>query len=174
MLPRNVSGEKSILFRVQRPIPGAGQVQVSLRSVFRPTDHTDVRRAQRTAGTSMVEILIAVAFLGVCAVSILEAVFSANGQASYAARRNLVLIELKNEIESARGLAANGALTEGNTADARALPGIPEKVTVQRSVALQSGSRTLFDVVCRAEWKDETSDEQRDENLTLATVVFQP
>lgn len=122
----------------------------------------------------MVEILIAVAFLAVCAVSILDAVFSANGQASYAARRNLVLVELKNEVESARGLAANGVLTERNGSEDRELPGIPGKVTVQTVVRLQTGSLTLFDVTCQAQWQDETSSGARTESTKLSTVVWQP
>ena len=122
----------------------------------------------------MVEILIAVAFLGVCAVSILDAVFSANGQASYAARRNLVVNVLKNEIEATRGLAANGTLVERSSSRNVSVAGYPSTVAINLTVSLQSGSTTLYDVGVRAEWQDETSVETRTESVTLKTVVRQP
>jgi len=128
-----------------------------------------VRR--RNHGTGLIELLIAVTFLAICAVVILDAMMTANRQSAFALRRTRVLDALQDAIEVIRGTATKDTLTEGVTETKLDLPGFTESVAVTSKIDRRSDSRVLYDVVVTANWNDPSTG-KRGEVMSLATVVM--
>lgn len=125
------------------------------------------------AGVTLMEILIAVTFLAICAVAILDVVMVADTQGSYALRRTQVLSTLQNQIETARGKAAAGTLTGGTTTSLLTIPGIPSTVTVTTTITLRSTSRTLWDVSTSATWMEQAKSRTWTDTATLVSLIKQ-
>jgi Tfp pilus assembly protein PilV len=120
-----------------------------------------------------VEILVAVVFLAVCASAIVDGVWTANLQSSYALRRARVISLLQDQIETARGLASSDNLVNGSLTTPYTLPGFVGQVSVTSTSTLESTSHDLYDVTTTATWTEETSAGTRTDTATLSTTVFQ-
>lgn len=128
-------------------------------------------RARKTRGTSLVEILIAVVFLAVCASAILDAVWTGNLQASYAMRRTRVMGLLQDQLESLRGYAASGSLATATASASTTPPGFVGPVSISGTIHLETNSLTLYDVTVTATWTEEGSFGTRTDTASLSTVI---
>ncbi len=117
------------------------------------------------------EILIAVAFLAICASAIVEGVWTSNLQATYALRRAKIMSALQDQLEGVRALASAGSLSNysGTTTPTIASAGT---VTITTTVTLESGSLTLWDVTASATWTESTASGTRTDSASLSTVVI--
>src|SRR4051812_39263712 len=106
--------------------------------IFRTMAVRDVR-----GGMTLVEILIAVTFLAICAAAILETVLTADTQGAYALRRALVLSSLQDQIEAARGRAAGGSLTGGSNTVDMTVAGLSGPVSITTITTQRANSRSL-------------------------------
>jgi Tfp pilus assembly protein PilV len=122
---------------------------------------------------TLMEILIAVAFLAICAAAILDVVLVADTQGSYALRRTQVLTALQNEIEQSRGRAMAGTLTDGTTTTLMTLPGISGTVTVTTTTTLRSTSRTLWDISTSASWTEQAKSRTWNDTASLVSLIKQ-
>jgi hypothetical protein len=112
-----------------------------------------------------------VSFLAICSYAILDTVMRANMQASYAARRALVMATLQDCIENVRGNAAGSSITAGTTTTPTTLPGFPSSVSVVTTITLRTNSLTLYDVSATATWTEQSSSGNRSDTATLASTV---
>jgi Tfp pilus assembly protein PilV len=126
---------------------------------------------RRLHGATLLEILIAVTFLAICSTAILQTVLTADTQASYAMRRSQILAALQSKIETVRGMAESGSLTEATTTETLNLQGIANPVTLVTVLALRTNSISLWDLTVTATWADGTSLGSRSDSASLTTVV---
>ena len=126
---------------------------------------------QRRAGTTLIEILIAVSFLAFCAAVILDTVVTANIQAGFALRRATVLALLQDKIETCRGTATTTPLTIGAINGNITPTGFVGQVTISQTITRPATTRTLYNVVVTATWTEETSLGTRTDTASLTSVV---
>jgi type II secretory pathway pseudopilin PulG len=155
--------------------------------------HTVRAYRRRQSGTTLAELLVAIAFAGVATASILATTVHATRTARLAEERGIALSLAQESIENARKEARSLSLTEGSqdmvytkdgevylvTAyDVNLVPsppvtntGIDGDVIVNREVALEPGTTDLFRVTVQATWPSRYSGSSGRTSLTLETYV---
>ena len=126
-----------------------------------------------TRGTTLVELLVASVFLGLCASAMLTAIASAQSKADVARLRSIALGLAQDEIANARSAAANGTLTIGTTATTRIDTGI-RSVTITRTVAAVVGFTDLYSVSATVTFNRDVKGNTAAETVTISTMVRQP
>ena len=104
------------------------------------------------AGTTLVELLICVIFLGLCAAAMLNAVGAASRQASVAEEKLLALATAKNQIAQQQAAARDGTLAVGTSTTNPTDTGIRFPVTVTTTVSAVGGYTDLYQVLTRVSW----------------------
>lgn len=125
-------------------------------------------------GTTLAELLVAIAFIGVCAGAILACVTSSSTRSTHAKRRAIVLAQLQSEIEQVRSTAKSSSLTTGTVNTTPAMSGFTGTANMSRSITLVSGYTNLYRVLVQMNWTEQTSSGQRSETLLLETNVRAP
>lgn len=126
---------------------------------------------RRVSGATLIEILIAVTFLAICAAVILQTVTASSGNSSYAFRRQQVLSALQSRIETVRGTSNSSSITAGTSSTNVAVPGIAEPVTLVTTIASRETSLTLWDVTVTGTWPEQRGSRVWNDSATLRTVV---
>jgi len=124
-------------------------------------------------GTTMIEIMVTVAFLAVCAAAIADGVGYSHTQAAYAYRRSVIVSRLQDEIEKARGLAAQATLVAGTSNSTATVTGVEGAVSIKRVTSLHQNSTSLFDVAASATWSDPSFGGVRADTASLTTIIRQ-
>lgn len=114
------------------------------------------RRARKLAGTTLVELLICVIFLGLCAAAMLNAVSAAGRQASIAEEKLLALAVAKNELANAQAAAKTGTIVVGTTTTNPTDTGIKYPVSVKTVISAVSGYSDLYQVSSQVTWTADT------------------
>lgn len=113
----------------------------------------------KARGTTLVELLVCVVFLGLCSAAMLGAIGTASRSSSVAEEKLIALTLAKNELDQARAAAAKGTLTVSNVTTNPTGTGIKYPVTVQTIATTVGGVNDLYYVRTRVSWASDTGNE---------------
>lgn len=121
----------------------------------------------------MVELMLAVLLLSICASAIIQAVSQTGKRANMAGQKALILVEAQNWIENCRAKGKLRTLVAGTSSVQIAVTGVPFPVTRTTSISLVSGYTDLFKVSVTMSWNANTTADQSG-SLTLESKVISP
>jgi Tfp pilus assembly protein PilV len=134
-----------------------------------------VRRANlRLDGTTLVELLVAVVFIGICVGSIVNCVTNAAARSVYGRRRILMFSVVRSEIERAKASAKSAALTPGTTFFSVSMAGFTGSGTETKTIALISGYTNLYKVNISITWTEKALGINRSDLMTMETWTRAP
>lgn len=105
----------------------------------------------------MVECLVAITLLAICAVPVTSAISSAQVQSTEAKERLVVLQEVHSEIEASRGMARRGLLAVSLMEKELDLPLISTPLKIDIKTTLVPGYLTLYQVKVTGTWSRSVS-----------------
>lgn len=121
-------------------------------------------------GTTLVELLVAAVFVGLCSAAMLGAIGTSSRATSIAEEKLIALTFAKNELDLARAAANKGTITVGVRNETPSNTGIKYPVTVRTEVTAVAGVADLFLVRTRVRWESDTGVEHSG-SVTLETYV---
>jgi len=123
-------------------------------------------------GTTLVELMVSVGFLGVGAAALLTCVNASLAQEGYARRRALILAAAENVLDGTRSSASAGSVPTGVTTQALTVAGLQTTVTITETITLQSGYPDLYLVDVAATWNENPGvGTTRGDSLVLDTFI---
>lgn len=123
----------------------------------------------------MVELLVAVVFIGICVSSIVNCVQTSNKRDVYARRRILMLAQARASIEASRATARTTALTTGVTVANPVTAGFTGTASLIKTTSLISGYANLYKVNVQISWSEPAAQgDNRSDSLTLETWMRAP
>ena len=128
----------------------------------------------RLGGTTLVELLVAVVFIGICVSSIVSCVTNAAARSVYARRRILVLGQARTQIEQCRSTAKTSALTPGTTVLPMAITGFTGTPTMTKTITLISGYTNLYKVNISISWTEKSLGANRTDTVVMETWMRAP
>lgn len=162
---------KSFLWKpVQSPVFKYGAFRIRLICA---DDSCVGVRARKRAGTTLVELLVCVIFLGLCSAAMLNAIAAAGKQASIAEEKLLALAVAKNELAAAQAAARQGSIVEGSTESHPTDTGIKYPVVVLTTISLVSGHTDLYKVNSLVSWTSDVGQEHSGKVQLETYVVTQ-
>ncbi len=137
----------------------------------READNKNVTiRMRRRAGTTLVELMVCMVFLGLCSAAMLNAIGAASRQASIAEEKLLALSTAKNELAKAQADARANSISVGSTTTYPTDTGIKYPVSVQTTISAVGGYVDLYLVTTRVTWTS-TSGPEHSGKVDLQTYV---
>lgn len=133
-------------------------------------DCADKLRTMRRRATTLVELMIALLVLSVCAGALLAGIGQAGSRAGIASEKVIILTAVKNQMDIARQAGRNGNLTAGTNSGAQSLTGLPYPVNFTRTASAVAGEPGLFAVRVVATWAG--ADNKRTGTMQLDTLVY--
>ncbi len=130
--------------------------------------------SRRFAGTTLIELVLAAAFLGIAAGIILQCVSSATASMDYAQRRLAALDLARDQLDATRSNGRTAALTAGTTTAQWTIPSLTTQVTVTTTIALVAGYTNLYSVQVSSSWTESQSGTPQTQTLTLSSNVEAP
>lgn len=127
-----------------------------------------VRNLRRA--TTLVELLVCVVFIGLCASAMLGAIGTSSRSSSVAEEKLIGLTLAKNQLDQARADARAGTLSTGTTTTNPTGTGIKYPVTVQRVISAVGGTADLFLVRATVSWVSDIG-AQHSGQVALETYV---
>jgi type II secretory pathway pseudopilin PulG len=129
----------------------------------------------RLDGTTLVELLVAVVFIGICVSSIVSCVTNAAARAVYARRRILMLGQARSAIESSRSTARTTALTTGAPIFILSgIAGFTGTATMTKTTTLVSGYTNLYKVNVTINWTEKALGINRPDSIVMETWMRAP
>ena len=128
-----------------------------MAGVGMPIIHRVGLRTRLVRGTSLVESLVAVLIIAVCATPILTAVSSSQERLTEAQQRLIVLQEVQSELDNQRSKARTGLMVVQALVRELNLPTLSDPIEMETSVTLVSGYIDLFQVRITATWASGSS-----------------
>lgn len=122
-------------------------------------------------GTTLVELLVCVVFIGLCSAAMLGAMGSASRSSSIAETKLLALTLAKNELDKARAAGGAGTISVGTSTTTPTGTGIKYPVTVQRQITSVAGVPDLYFVRARVTWTSSVGSEHSGQ-VTVETYVM--
>jgi Tfp pilus assembly protein PilV len=134
-----------------------------------------MRARHRIRALSLIEVLLAVVFLGICASSILTCVTATTQKMREVEQRAVVLAHCQALVESLSSSSRRAVPSPLNSTTGITLNGIPDAVTVTRKVQPVVGTSDLFLVEVIATWNRPTfAKTMPAQTLRLTTYVRSP
>lgn len=124
-------------------------------------------------GTTLVEVMVALVFLGICASTLLAAVNRSQITASVAQDRLAAFSLAQAQIQAIRATARTAALSPGITASSATVPTISTQVAVTKTITAVPGYSDLFKVQIQATWGD-SSNPTRAGRAVVSTIMRAP
>jgi type II secretory pathway pseudopilin PulG len=124
----------------------------------------------RRRATTLVELMIALLVLSVCAGALLAGVGQAGSRAGLASDKVLILNAVKNQMDIARQAGRNGNLVTTTFNSNVPVPGLPYLVNFSRTATPVMGEPNLFAVRVVATWAG--VDNKRTGTMQLDTLVY--
>jgi Tfp pilus assembly protein PilV len=128
----------------------------------------------RLGGTTLVELLVAVVFIGICVSSIVSCVTNAAARSVHAKRRILILGQVRSAMESTKATAKTSALTTGPTFFVLTMPGFTGSATMSKTITLQSGYTNLYRVNITVNWTEKALGINRSDSMVMETMMRAP
>lgn len=132
------------------------------------------KAGSRLNGTTLVELLVAVVFIGICVSSIVGSVTNAAARAVYARRRILILGQARNALEQCKATAKKSALTPGTTINIWSPTGFTGTATCTQTITLISGYTNLYKVNETVTWTEKALGINRSDSMVLETWMRAP
>jgi type II secretory pathway pseudopilin PulG len=135
---------------------------LTLASLSKPrqcTEDKDVMLGNARRGTTLVELMVCVVFLGLCSAAMLGAIGTASRSSSIAEEKLIAVTLAKNELDKARAAGNKGTLTAFNVTTNPTGTGIKYPVTVQTVSVAVAGVADLYFVRTRVSWTSDTGNE---------------
>ena len=129
---------------------------------------------RKARATTLVELLVAVVFIGICVSSIVACVETSNKRDVYARRRILMLAAARASIEKSRSQAKSAALTTGITTASANTAGFTGSAILTKSITLISGYSNLYKVNVAVTWTEPAQGVNRSDSLILETWMRAP
>lgn len=120
-------------------------------------------------GTTLAELMLTVAIVGIFAGAMLSSVSRSQSRSVISSEKRIILDAAQDEMDTLRGLGKSGSLVAGNSVVPKTL-GLPYPVVFRRFVTADATDYRLFTVKVRASWDDGTSD--RKGEIELDSKVF--
>jgi len=130
--------------------------------------------ALRRAGTTLIELVVAAAFLGIAAGIVFESVSGNAASMDYANRRLAALDLARDQLDASRSAGRTAALAVGTTTTQVSIPSLTTKVTVTQTIAQVSGYTNLFSVQVVSSWTELGTGTPRTDSVTLSSNVEAP
>lgn len=134
---------------------------------------TIVPSKNRARGTTLVELLVATVFLGLCVSAMLSSIAGTQSKADVAKWRAVALGFAQDALASVRSQGAAGTLAAGTATTSHTSAGSPT-VTITKTVSLASGFTDLYAVRILATFTRDVAGNTRTESLQLDTYVRSP
>lgn len=136
-------------------------------------ENNNVKVWRPNRGTTLVELMVCVIFLGLCAGAMLNSIGTAGRQSSIAEERILGVTLAKNELDKARAMARANTLVVGTTTTNPTNTGIKYPVTVTTTVSVAPpGNQDLYLVHAVVSWTSDTTQDHSG-SIALDTYVVQ-
>jgi type II secretory pathway pseudopilin PulG len=132
-----------------------------------------VRRKLKARGTTLVELMLAAVFLGVCVSGMLGSVTSSRVRANIARFRLVALTVAETDLSAARAQARSGTLVEATTVTNKPQTDAPTMV-LTRSVSKVGGFTDLYKIGIKVTYDRQVSGYTRTDKVYLETVVRSP
>ena len=126
---------------------------------------------RRKSGSTLVEVLMAMAFMSACTAVMLGAVTSNQERANIAWERSIVLQRVLSELDAFRSTARLTTLPVGTTTIIPSLAGVGS-VRVDREISAEVGVADLYLVTVTATWT--SVDLGHRQTLQISTKVIAP
>lgn len=131
-----------------------------------------MRRLHRKRGVTLAEVLVATAFLGICAGALTDSATQALANIARSERRAVALAALRDRMEvTVQQARSSGSLPSVITTNAT-LPG--GKVAVVKTTPSWSTYTSVAKIVGVAAWNEEKGSRKYTESLTVETYVRCP
>ncbi|MCH8274196.1 MAG: hypothetical protein IH851_05350 [Armatimonadetes bacterium] len=125
-------------------------------------------------GTTLVELLVATAFLGYCVSVMVAGVATAHRQADIARNRAIGMSLAENAVAKIRDDASDSDLSVGTVTQTLSNTGILTDVTMTEAITLVSGTADLFQVVVSVTWVVITNLADYTDQAVIETLVRAP
>lgn len=123
-------------------------------------------------GTTLVELMVSVGFLGLGAVTLLACVNESLNNEAYARRRARILAAAQDVMDTTRATAHTGTVATGVTTKTIDVTGLQTGATITQTVTLQTGYSDLYEVNVTATWNERPGIGQtRADSIVLDTFV---
>ena len=126
------------------------------------------------SGTTLVELLVAVVFIGICVSSIVSCVTNSAARSVYARRRILILGQARSALENSKSTAKTSALTPGTTFSVVSVSGFSGSATLTKTISLVSGYTNLYKVNVSITWTEKALGMNRSDSMTMETWMRAP
>jgi type II secretory pathway pseudopilin PulG len=138
------------------------------------TDNLNVRvRSHRRQGTTLVEILVSLVFLGLASGALLGVITLSHTRAGNNVDKLIALTLAEDAVDELRRLAKDNPMVLGTTTEALTGTGITGTVTRTTTITANAGYGTLYTISVTVTWQHPTMSE-RSGSITLATKVVAP
>lgn len=129
----------------------------------------------RLGGTTLVELLVAVVFIGICVSPIVTCVTNAAARAVYARRRILMLGQARPAIETSKATARTSALTPGSQVFVLSgISGFTGTATMTKTITIVAGYTSLYKVNVTINWTEKALGINRSDSMVMETVMRAP
>jgi type II secretory pathway pseudopilin PulG len=132
-----------------------------------------VHKKFRAHGTTLVELLVALVFLGLTVSAMLTSIASAQSRADLAKQRAIALGVAEDDLAAARSSANKGVIAPGTTTTTKSIAGMPT-LTIKRVVVLAAGFIDLYNVTTTVSFTRSVFRVNRTESIVLATMMRVP
>ena len=132
------------------------------------------RAGARLNGTTLVELLVAVVFIGICVSAILSCVTNAAARSVYARRRVLILGQVRTAIEQSRATARTTALAPGNSISVLSIPGFTGSATMTKTTSLVAGYTNQYKVNVTVNWTEKALGINRSDSMVMEAWMRAP
>ncbi len=131
-------------------------------------------RLRRVRGLTLVELLLAITYLGLCASSILGCITAAAQKMKEIEQREAVLSYLTSQMEALTATARRpGATTLSNSINVT-IAGVLKQVNVVRKIESVGGYPDLFYIEVTATWTVSSTRANRTQTLKLSNYARSP
>lgn len=129
---------------------------------------------RRVRGLTLIEVMVAVVFLGLCVSSILSCISVSSQRMREVEQRQVVLSYMQSQMESLSNSSRRTPPAALNTTSNISLNGISQAVSVTKKATLVVGTTDLYFIDITANWNVTASRTNRSQTLRLSTYVRSP
>ena len=128
----------------------------------------------RVRGLTLIEVMVAVIFLGLCVSSILSCISVSSQRMREVEQRQVVLSYMQSQMETLASTSRKTPPAALNTTTNITLNGISQAVSVNKKASLVVGTTDLYFLDITANWNVTASKTNRSQTLRLSTYVRSP
>lgn len=125
-------------------------------------------------GLTLIEVMVAVVFLGLCVSSILSCISVSSQRMREVEQRQVVLSYMQSQMENLASSSRKTPPAALNSTTNITLNGISQAVVITKKASLVVGTTDLYFIDITANWNVTASKTNRSQTLRLSTYVRSP